>query len=325
MIKGGGASARPSLSFFFDFNVFLPSPSSAQRTISVIGDAWTLRILRTVFRGQRRYSDFLSELGISRAVLTDRLGKLVANELLIRHAIEGGHPEYRLTERGLDLWPMFLAMWLWETEWGTGVMDDVPPVEQPRPMLMHTVCGHKMRPQLECQHCSVVIQPFDTQAEAGPGYLHIEPGTQSMFRRASQNTLAEASAAQGHTLMRVIGDRWNSALLAAAFKGLKLFSEFEKDLRIGPNQLSDRLGELLNLGILRARSYSGARQEYRLTRKGVAMFPIVLEMMRWGDKWLWPATAPIVLRHKPCDHLLVGHWHCGHCKMQLSRTEIHLF
>ena len=322
MLKGGGASA---VSLFFDFNVFLPSPSSAQRTISVIGDAWTLRILRTVFRGQRRYSDFVGALKISRAVLTDRLGKLVANELLVRHAIEGSHPEYRLTERGLDLWPLFLAMWLWETEWGTGAMDAVAPAEQPRPMLMHTVCGHEMRPQLQCQHCSAVVQPFDTQAEAGRGYPHNEPGAQSMFRRASQNTLAEASAAQAHTLMRVIGDRWNSALLAAAFKGLKLFSEFEKDLRIGPKQLSDRLGELLKLGILRTRSYSGSRQEYRLTHKGIAMFPIVLEMMRWGDKWLWPATAPIVLRHKPCGHLLVGGWHCGHCQQLLTRTAIHLF
>lgn len=309
---------------FLSFNVFLPSPSSAQRTISVIGDAWTLRILRTVFRGRRRHSDFVSDLGISRAVLANRLSKLVNDELLIRHAIEGGHPEYRLTERGLDLWALFLSMWAWETEWGTGVIGNAPLAEQPRPMLAHTACGHKMRPKLQCQHCKMEVRPFDTQAEAGPGYLHIASGEQSMFRRSNKNTMTEASAAQTHTLMRVIGDRWNSALLAGAFKGLKLFSEFEKDLGIGPSQLSDRLGELLNLGILRTHSYSGKRQEYRLTQKGIAMFPIVLELIRWGDVWLWPAGAPVVLRHKPCGCLLVGCWYCGHCHKLLNRTEIHL-
>ncbi len=308
-----------------DSYVFFPSASSAQRTISLVGDAWTLRILRTVFRGRRRYSDFLEELGISRAVLTNRLTKLVANELLVRHSIEGGHPDYKLTERGLDLWPMFLAMWLWETEWGTGITYEAPAAEQPRSMLVHTACGHKTRPQLQCPHCSAAVQPFDTEAEFGPGYPQATQGAPSMFRRASQGAASDAAAAQAHSLMRVIGDRWNSALLASAFKGLRLFSEFEKDLRIGPNQLSDRLGEMLKLGILRARTYSGARQEYRLTRKGIAMFPIVLEMMRWGDKWLWPGEAPILLRHKPCGHLFVGQWHCGHCQGLLTRTGIQLF
>ena len=52
--------------------------SAAQRTIGVIGDAWTLRILRTVFRGKRRHGDFVREFGVSRAVLSDRLAKLVA-------------------------------------------------------------------------------------------------------------------------------------------------------------------------------------------------------------------------------------------------------
>ena len=305
--------------------MFFPSPSSAQRTISIVGDAWTLRILRTMFRGRRRYSDFVSDLGVSRAVLSTRLGKLVANELLIRSVVEGTHPEYRLTERGLDLWSLFLAMWMWETEWGTGSVDDALLADKPRPMLVHTVCGHEMRPQLQCRYCRAVVRPFDTQAEAGPGYQDIDSGAQSTFRRASQAKEIQGLTGQAHTLMRVIGDRWNSALLAAAFKGLKLFSEFEKDLCIGPNQLSDRLGELVKLDILRTRLYAGTRQEYRLTRRGIAMFPITLELMRWGDRWLWPEGAPIVVRHKPCGHLLNGRWNCGHCQQPLNRNEIRLF
>ena len=129
-----------------------PSASAAQRTIAVVGDAWTLRILRSVFRGQRRYRDFVQGFGVSRAVLTDRLAKLVAHEVLWRDTAGGGHPEYRLTERGLDLWSLFLAMWLWEIDWGTAQDPDTWAPDLPRLQLAHTVCGHSMRPQLRCQH-----------------------------------------------------------------------------------------------------------------------------------------------------------------------------
>ena len=59
---------------------------AAQRTIAVLGDVWTLRILRTIFRGKRRHGDFVAEFGVSRAVLNDRLGKLVEQGVLVRHA-----------------------------------------------------------------------------------------------------------------------------------------------------------------------------------------------------------------------------------------------
>jgi hypothetical protein len=62
---------------------------AAQQTIAVIGDAWTLRILRSVFRGKRRHGDFVSAFGVSRAVLSDRLGKLVAHQVLERVVQQG--------------------------------------------------------------------------------------------------------------------------------------------------------------------------------------------------------------------------------------------
>ncbi|NBY28535.1 MAG: transcriptional regulator [Betaproteobacteria bacterium] len=73
-----------------------------------------------------------------------------------------------------------------------------------------------------------------------------------------------------------------------------MFSQFEEALRIGPAQLSDRLGELQQLGILQARAYGGTRQEYRLTKAGIALYPLTLEMVRWGNRWLW--------RRPPTDH-----------------------
>ena len=304
-----------------------PSASAAQRTIAVVGDAWTLRILRSVFRGQRRYRDFVQGFGVSRAVLTDRLAKLVAHEVLWRDTVGGGHPEYRLTERGLDLWTLFLAMWLWEIDWGTAQDPDTWAPDLPRLQLAHTVCGHSMRPQLRCQHCPGQVSPFETRAETtplqSPDSAVSHSRAASAFRRARQSAVADSDPAKpSQRLVRLVGDRWNSAVVAAAFRGTRLFSQFQEQLHIGPAQLSDRLAELQQLGILQSRAYGGGRQEYRLTAAGVALFPVMLEMVRWGNRWLWLEGNPLTIRHQPCDHTLDARWHCGFCDQVLSRETV---
>lgn len=308
--------------------------SAAQRTIAVIGDAWTLRVLRTVFRGQRRHGDFVRESGVSRAVLSDRLAKLVAHQVLVREAADGKHPEYRLTERGLDLWSLFLAMWQWEIDWGTA-RDPAPWVpDLPRAQVSHTGCGHVMRPRLRCLTCQQLVLPFDTRAGGAPPDAAAAlatlpqadaalPVALSGFRRArAVRVLAASPTADGQKLLRIIGDRWNSALVAAAFRGTRLFARFQEELQIGPAQLSDRLAELQALGILRARTYSGARQEYRLTRAGIDLFPMTLEMVRWGNRWLSEGAEQLAVRHLPCGQVLQARWHCDHCARELARETV---
>jgi DNA-binding HxlR family transcriptional regulator len=298
--------------------------SAAQRSIAVIGDAWTLRILRTVFRGKRRYGDFIKEFGVSRAVLTDRLNKLVAHEVLLRDTREGGHPAYRLTERGLDLWPMFLAMWVWETDWGTGQDQDTWAPDVPRRQVVHTACGHTMQPQFKCLHCHQVVLPFETAAApAAPALTSAVPLViTSAFRRDRQDALHSTSTLQAQRLVRVIGDRWNSAVVAAAFRAVRTFSGFEQALGIGPAQLSARLAELQKLGILSSRAYAGARLEYRLTQAGIALYPVTLELVRWGNRWYWPGTPAFAVQHLLCQHTLEARWHCGHCEAELVRESV---
>ena len=303
----------------------VPSASAAQRTIAVVGDVWTLRILRSVFRGRRRYGDFVREFGVSRAVLADRLGKLVAHQVLERHGPDGRHPEYRLTERGLDLWSLFLAMWLWESDWGTAQDPDTWAPDVPRAQLSHTTCGHAMRPRLRCMSCHTEVLPFDTRAEepdVPATVARAMAASGSAFRRArAREGDADATRPPQH-LARVVGDRWNAAVVAAAFRGTRVFSKFQADLGIGPTQLSARLSELQQFGILRARAYAGTRLEYRLTRAGIALFPTTLEMVRWGNRWLWPEGAPLTVRHLPCQQLLDARWHCGHCEQELAREAL---
>ena len=86
---------------------------SLAQTLSVIGEHWTLLIIRDVFFGLRRFDEFQKDLGIARNVLSDRLKKLIDTGVLEKSAGEG-HKEYRLTEKGLALQPILLAM----TQWG---------------------------------------------------------------------------------------------------------------------------------------------------------------------------------------------------------------
>jgi DNA-binding HxlR family transcriptional regulator len=299
---------------------------AAQRAIAVVGDVWTLRILRTIFRGKRRYGDFVAEFGVSRAVLTDRLTKLVAHGVLMRDAPAGGHPQYRLSASGLDLWSLFLAMWLWEREWGTAKDPDTWAPDLPRASVVHLGCGHPMRPLLACDHCQTEVLPFDTGllppalSQGDACALPSAAARISAFRRARN---AGTSTPPGSPrLSRVVGDRWNSALVGAAFRGTRLFSQFESELGIGPAQLSDRLAELQQLDILRARTYAGARQEYRLTQAGLALFPMTLELMRWANQWLLEPQQCLHLQHLPCGKPLTAHWHCSDCSQQLERETI---
>lgn len=307
---------------------------AAQRTIAVLGDVWTLRILRTIFRGKRRYGHFVKEFGVSRAVLTNRLGKLVEHGVLLRHAPDGGHPQYRLSQSGLDLWSLFLAMWLWEHDWGSAKDPDTWAPDLPRTSVLHTDCQQVMRPQLRCLHCQGAVIPQQTALMPTPlpsvGGMHAMTAMQpvsasapaSTFRRA--RVAQHAGAATGHSprLIRVIGDRWNSALVGAAFRGNRTFSRFESDLGIGPAQLSERLLELQGLGILRAGVYAGSRQQYRLTEAGLALFPITLELMRWGNQWLLAPEKVLHLRHLPCGEALDARWHCGHCQQVMTRQTV---
>src|SRR5690606_21369976 len=110
---------------------------SVARTVSVIGDRWTLLVLRDCFLGIRRFEAFRERLGISRPMLADRLAKLVDAGVLQKHAYQEAPPrfEYRLTPKGLDLHPVIMAI----VHWGDTHMAG----PEGRPLLhRHAACGH---------------------------------------------------------------------------------------------------------------------------------------------------------------------------------------
>lgn len=137
---------------------------SVARTVSVIGDRWTLLILRDCFLGVRRFEAFQQRLGIARPMLADRLRKLVEAGVLRKTPYQESPPrhEYRLTPKGLDLHPVIMAI----VHWG-----DVHMAEpEGRPLLhRHSRCGQLFDPLTVCSHCGEPLSPRDVTVEPGPG------------------------------------------------------------------------------------------------------------------------------------------------------------
>jgi DNA-binding HxlR family transcriptional regulator len=136
---------------------------SVARTLAVVGDRWTLLILRDAFLGIRRFEDFRADLGTTRHRLADRLKKLVDHGVLARVRYQSRPPrfEYRLTEKGRDLYPLIVSMTRWGDRWMAG--KEGPPVE-----LVHRGCGRVIVPALACPDCGAPVGARDMEARPGP-------------------------------------------------------------------------------------------------------------------------------------------------------------
>jgi DNA-binding HxlR family transcriptional regulator len=137
---------------------------SVARTLSVVGDRWTLLILRDAFLGVRRFDDFQKSLGLTRHRLADRLKKLVEHEILERRRYQERpeRHEYRLTEKGIDLYPILIAIAGWGDRWMAG--DEGPPL-----VYRHRGCGRLARPALHCPECGETVGARDITPLPGPG------------------------------------------------------------------------------------------------------------------------------------------------------------
>jgi DNA-binding HxlR family transcriptional regulator len=134
---------------------------SLAQTLSVIGEHWTLLIIRDAFFGITRFDQFQKSLGISRNVLTLRLKKLV-DEGVLEKSDGPGHPEYRLSERGLTLQTILVAM----TQWGEQHM---PHPEGERIVFTDLQSGKRIRPVSIYADDGRVLKPSDLRTQFGPG------------------------------------------------------------------------------------------------------------------------------------------------------------
>jgi DNA-binding HxlR family transcriptional regulator len=131
----------------------LDSHAAIEHTLSVIGDRWSILIVRAALRGLRRFDEFVDDLGIARPVLTERLRRLVEHDVLMKVPYQE-HPirhEYRLTDAGLALSPVLVALVRWSERF-------VPNVE-PSTSLVHASCGTEFEQAYWCRACQTTFGP----------------------------------------------------------------------------------------------------------------------------------------------------------------------
>jgi DNA-binding HxlR family transcriptional regulator len=133
---------------------------SLARALEVVGERWTLLLVRDCFYGVRRFGDLQAHLDIPRAVLTERLNAMVAAGLLVRRP-SGGRHEYVLADPALALWPAVFALAQWgEQYWSPA---------GPRRIFSHAACGTDVGPRGLCPFCHDVPEPADLLVRPGPG------------------------------------------------------------------------------------------------------------------------------------------------------------
>jgi DNA-binding HxlR family transcriptional regulator len=136
---------------------------SIARALEVVGDRWTMLVVRSAFEGVRRFDDFHAELGVARNILTDRLSRLCDEGILRRHRYQErpDRYEYRLTRKGVELWPAMMSLLLW---------GDRHYAENGPPMLItHRGCGGLLTRALTCGECGAPMQPDTIEPRPGPG------------------------------------------------------------------------------------------------------------------------------------------------------------
>jgi DNA-binding HxlR family transcriptional regulator len=133
-----------------------------------------------------------------------------------------------------------------------------------------------------------------------------------------------ASACSIAASLDIVGDRWTILILRDAFRGLRRFDEFRRDLDIPRAVLADRLRRLVERGVMVKRAYQErpVRYEYRLTRMGIELSPILVALMQWGDRWLSEDGAPTLLVHEACGTEVDLGFHCFTCERDFAPTEI---
>lgn len=139
---------------------------SIARTLEIVGDRWTMLILRNALVGQTRFEKYLASLGVARNVLTNRLARLTSEGLLERRAYQQRpvRHEYLITDKGRELWPVLIALLAWGDRHHA-------PNGAPR-VITHAGCGGQVHQHLICDSCGATVDPGAIDTRPGPGARH---------------------------------------------------------------------------------------------------------------------------------------------------------
>lgn len=154
---------QPFIVGFVERKSYADMNCSVAQCLEVIGEWWSMLIVRDAFLGVTRFDQFQQRLGISRNILNQRLAYLVEQDVLKKIPYSEHPPryDYRLTSKGRDLWPVLTAMRQWGDKYAAPAG---PPLQ-----IVHNLCGHIVEAVLTCSSCGKQLNPRDVTAIPGPG------------------------------------------------------------------------------------------------------------------------------------------------------------
>lgn len=290
--------------------------------LDVIGDRWSLLILRSAFYGVNRFDVFQSATGASRSTLTRRLNALIEQEIFYKHAYSNAANrfEYKFTEKGLGLLGPSLLAAKWEADWKAADYVDISKG------FFHRHCNTFMRPKAVCQACKQDLL-YDDVAWSQLS-KHLESQLEEIRTYNTQNRKRVKSlsgAEQGNSnLASLIGDRWTLLILIAAFFGVQRYDAFSTQLNTPPSVLSERLKELVSNKVFEKVEYqkNPPRHNYILTDKGKDLFAFVMTLRQWVAGNLNYTNDSIPLSHATCGKPLVIDIVCDQCDHKPWPTDI---
>jgi DNA-binding HxlR family transcriptional regulator len=139
-----------------------PEATTLERTLALVGDRWSILIIRAALRGVRRFDDYQADLGIARPILTGRLQRLVDGGVMMKEQYQEHPPryEYKLTPSGVALSPALVAL----IRWGEHHLDAGQEAGHGDVVLVHAPCGTELEQAFWCRHCATTFQPTAIRA-----------------------------------------------------------------------------------------------------------------------------------------------------------------
>ena len=299
---------------------------AVRQAANVLCDRWSLLTLLLAHTGVHRFGEFRERSGMANRLLTSRLAMLEEQEIIVRlpYTRRPLRHESHLSHMGLELFDVFATMAQWEAQWYPGAGAAA------RLKVEHLACGApRVAPVSHCASCGQVMSPRDISLKVSQREVEQMPAKQMAYRRS---TLSAANRGLGEALplahcIDIFGDKWSIEILMCALMWVRNFGDFQSQSGISTNILADRLTRLTGLGIMRQTTDEDrfGKGAYVLTAKGLDIYPILIAIQAWADRWLRERyRSPLKLTHRPCGHTLRLRVSCDHCGQALGRANSRL-
>jgi DNA-binding HxlR family transcriptional regulator len=223
---------------------------------------------------------------------------------------------------GQALFDVVACMVSWEERHGRGP-------GSPGVQIKHRGCAAaRSTPKLICTECEISVNARDVENPRASQPSHAQlPEKKANYRRTAVSRGASEARLPLPESLEIVGDKWTIEILVIVFMRVGKFVDIQRLSGISSNVLSDRLGCLMRLGLLRqaAPDEDGLTGSYRITEKGLAFYPVLLALQAWADAWLPDRVrSPLRLRHTPCGRQLKLAVVCDACgqKIDASTCEV---